>query len=80
MENIDNETVPTSEQHGATAARYEELKAKIAAMEPDFVRFYVNGNKAAGTRVRLAMQELKTLAQEIRTEVQNIKNEGKPAS
>ena len=80
MENIDNETVPTSEHGHATAPRYEELKAKIAAMEADFIRFYVNGNKAAGTRVRLAMQELKTFAQEIRTEVQTIKNEGKPQS
>ncbi len=75
MENIDNDTATSTESHGSTAPRYEELKAKIAAMEGDFVRFYVNGNKAAGTRVRLAMQELKTLAQEIRTEVQNIKNE-----
>jgi len=56
-------------------ARYEELKQKVAEMEQDFVRFFVHGNKAAGTRVRNAMQELKVLAQAIRTEVQNIKNE-----
>lgn len=79
MENIDNDTT-TAESSRATAARYEELKTKIAGMEKDFVQFYVNGNKAAGTRVRLAMQELKTLAQEIRTEVQTIKNDGAKAS
>lgn len=62
-----------------TAPRYEELKKMVAAMEADFVRFYLQGNKAAGTRVRGAMQELKTFAQTVRTEVQAIKNEGKPA-
>jgi hypothetical protein len=62
-----------------TVARYEELKQKVAAMEADFVRFFLHGNKAAGTRVRNAMQDLKTFAQAVRTEVQTIKNEGKPA-
>jgi len=61
-------------------ARYEELKQKVAAMEQDFIRFFIQGNKAAGTRVRNAMQELKVLAQTIRTEVQNIKNEEKKPS
>ena len=32
------------------------------------------GNQAAGTRVRKGMQDLKNLAQEIRVEVQDIKN------
>ena len=49
-------------------------------MAADFQKFYQDGNKAAGTRVRLAMQELKTFAQNVRNEVQSIKNEGKPAS
>lgn len=60
-----------------TVERYEELKRKVAAMEDDFVRFYQQGNKAAGTRVRNAMQDLKTFAQAVRTEVQAMKNEGK---
>ncbi|WP_420490433.1 hypothetical protein [Mucilaginibacter jinjuensis] len=37
----------------------------------------MKGNKAAGTRVRNAMQQLKTLAQEIRTEVTDKKSESK---
>jgi hypothetical protein len=45
-------------------------------LEADFEKFYGKGNKAAGTRVRKGMQDLKVLAQEIRTEVQNSKNEG----
>ncbi|KAB2888684.1 MAG: histone H1 [Kofleriaceae bacterium] len=59
-------------------SRFEELKALVAAAEADFNKFYNEGNKAAGTRVRAAMQELKNFAQTIRTEVQTIKNEGKP--
>ena len=57
--------------------RYQELQALVAGMAGDFEKFYKEGNKAAGTRVRLAMQELKNFAQTIRTEVQAIKNEGK---
>ena len=64
----------------AQVARYTELQALIAGMASDFEKFYKDGNKAAGTRVRLAMQELKTFAQTVRNEVQSIKNEGKPAS
>ena len=56
--------------------RFEELKGIVAGLEGDFDKFYVKGNKAAGTRVRKGMQDLKNLAQEIRTEVTNMKNEG----
>ncbi len=52
-----------------------ELKAMVAAMEADFIKFYNDGNKAAGTRVRGAMQDLKNFAQTVRTEVQAKKNE-----
>jgi len=38
-------------------------------MEQDFRKFFDQGNKAAGTRVRQAMQELKSFAQNVRTEV-----------
>ncbi len=54
--------------------RFEELKAMVEAMETDFQKFYEKGNKAAGTRVRKAMLELKNKAQEIRVEVQALKN------
>lgn len=79
------ETNRTTEQTETTAAapgaipRFVELQQLVAGMQNDFEKFYRDGNKAAGTRVRNAMQELKTLAQSIRTEVQAIKNEGKPA-
>lgn len=60
--------------------RYDQLKALVANAEADFTKFYGEGNKAAGTRVRAVMQELKNFAQTVRTEVQSIKNEGKAPS
>ncbi len=47
---------------------YEKLKAIIAAVEDD-VRKTAGGNKAAGTRVRKTMQDVKAAAQELRTKV-----------
>lgn len=55
---------------------YKELLDLINSLEDDFIKFYDKGNNAAGTRVRKGMQELKNLAQEIRVEVQNKKNNG----
>ena len=56
--------------------RFEQLKSMIESLEADFEKFYDKGNNAAGTRVRKGMQEMKNLAQEIRLEVQDIKNKG----
>ena len=75
-----NENIQTNEPTTSSVARYTELQALVAGMAADFQKFYVDGNKAAGTRVRLAMQELKTFAQTVRNEVQSIKNGGKDAA
>ena len=76
-----NNNIENSENSApAQVARFTELQALVAGMAADFEKFYKDGNKAAGTRVRLAMQELKTFAQTVRNEVQAIKNEGKPAA
>ncbi len=56
--------------------RFEQLKDLVMSMEDDFDKFYDKKNQAAGTRVRKGMQEMKNLAQEIRIEVQNMKNAG----
>ena len=58
-------------------SRFSEVKDLIMSLESDFEKFYDKGNQAAGTRVRGGLQQLKTLAQEIRTEVQNKKNAAK---
>lgn len=54
--------------------RFEQIRDLIMGLEGDFEKFYDKKNQAAGTRVRKGMQELKNLAQEIRLEVQDIKN------
>ena len=53
---------------------YSKLASLVEGLEEDFAAFYEKGNKAAGTRVRKAMQELKGLAQDIRVDVQEKKN------
>lgn len=56
-------------------SRFADLKGFVDGMEDDFSKFYEKGNKAAGTRVRKAMQDIKSMAQDIRVEVQNMKND-----
>lgn len=47
---------------------YEQLKNLINAVEDD-IRKAAGGNKAAGTRVRKQMQDVKNAAQELRKQV-----------
>ena len=54
--------------------RFEQIRDLVMSLEGDFDKFYDKKNQAAGTRVRKGMQDMKTLAQEIRSEVQNQKN------
>ncbi|MCD0488421.1 histone H1 [Pedobacter sp. MC2016-14] len=54
--------------------KFKELKELVAAAEADFTAFYTKGNKAAGTRVRGVMQQAKTIAQDIRTEISEKKS------
>lgn len=48
---------------------FTKLKELVTATEADATAFYEKGNKAAGTRLRKALQEIKVLAQEGRNEV-----------
>ena len=56
---------------------YDKLKEMVSELEQDFSEFYGKGNKAAGRRIRKAMQEMKGLAQDIRVDVQTRINAGK---
>ncbi|MFO7798567.1 histone H1 [Rhodohalobacter sp.] len=58
-------------------SRIEQVKNMIAELEDDMNKFYEKGNKAAGTRARKQLQELKKVSQEIRLEIQDMKNSGK---
>ena len=52
---------------------FDELQDVINDCQTDVTKF-VDGNNSAGTRVRKAMQTVKSLAQEVRIEVQDQKN------
>ncbi|MDZ7757077.1 histone H1 [Rhodohalobacter sp.] len=58
-------------------SRIEQVKNMIAELEDDMNKFYEKGNKAAGTRARKQLQDLKKVSQEIRLEIQDMKNSGK---
>lgn len=57
-------------------SRINQIKELMTELEEDLVKFYEKGNKAAGTRARKQLQDLKKLAQETRLEIQDIKNQG----
>ncbi|MDB5110280.1 MAG: histone [Mucilaginibacter sp.] len=57
--------------------RFNELKDLVAKAEQEAASFYEKGNKAAGTRLRNAMQQIKVAATDIRKEVTEKKNEAK---
>ena len=52
---------------------FDELQDAINDCQSDVTKF-VEGNNSAGTRVRKAMQTVKSLAQDVRKEVQDQKN------
>jgi hypothetical protein len=50
-----------------------EIDGKKFDLKEDFEKFFIRGNKTAGTRMRKVMQELKKMAQEVRDDVQEYK-------
>ncbi len=54
-----------------TLAQMQEVLDEVQA---DAIKFFENGNKAAGTRVRKAMQTIKGLAQDVRVGVSAANN------
>ena len=52
---------------------FDDLQNAINDCQTDVTKF-VEGNNSAGTRVRKAMQVVKQLAQDVRVEVQDQKN------
>jgi hypothetical protein len=57
---------------------FETLKQMVAEAEGD-VQKAEGGNKAAGTRVRKKMQEIKAAAQDVRKKILEGREEGEPA-
>ena len=49
--------------------KFTELETLSASMKDDITKFYEKSNKAAGVRVRKALQEVKALSQAIRVDI-----------
>ncbi|MDX2200096.1 MAG: histone H1 [Phycisphaerae bacterium] len=56
---------------------YAQLKKLVEEIGDDVFKA-VGGNKAAGTRVRKSMQDIKNLAQEIRKKVLDLREDETP--
>ncbi len=56
---------------------YERLKALVIQAEDD-VKKAEGGNKAAGTRARQLMQDIKNAAQEVREKILDLRDAEKP--
>tara|TARA_R100000329_G_scaffold83614_2_gene70987 strand:+ start:580 stop:774 length:195 start_codon:yes stop_codon:yes gene_type:complete len=52
---------------------FDRLQDTVNDCQSDVTKF-IEGNNSAGTRVRKAMQAVKSVAQEVRVEVQDQKN------
>ncbi|SMO43776.1 histone H1 [Gracilimonas mengyeensis] len=55
-------------------SRMDDINNVIEELQVDMNKFYEKGNKAAGTRARKHLMNLKNLAHEIRQEIQAKKN------
>ena len=54
---------------------FNEIVTVVEEAEKDAIKFYEGGNKAAGVRLRKAMQTIKGLAQDLRLDVNNTRSE-----
>jgi len=57
-----------------TPTTLSEMINLLESVKTDYDKFYGDGNASAGTRIRKAMQEVKSTAQEVRLHVQATKN------
>ena len=55
--------------------KIEKLEELVRQAREEAEKFYNKENKAAGTRLRKHMQDLKNIAQEVRNEVTEKKNQ-----
>lgn len=51
-----------------------EIDGKRFNLKEDFDKFFIKGNRTAGTRIRKVMQEIKKISQEVRNDVQDYKD------
>lgn len=58
----------------STPTTLDEMITLLESVKTDYNKFYGEGNASAGSRVRKAMQQVKTSAQDVRVHVQATKN------
>jgi len=57
-----------------TPSTLDEMINLLESVKTDYNKFYDEGNASAGSRIRKAMQQVKTNAQDVRVHVQSTKN------
>ena len=53
--------------------KVNEIKAMLDAMGKDLEKFYAKGQNSAGTRLRKSLNEVRKKCQEMRNEIQSIR-------
>ncbi|MEQ9095750.1 MAG: hypothetical protein RIE32_05750 [Phycisphaerales bacterium] len=66
--------IPGTTWETRSMQQYEQMKQILDSIAEDMDKVKA-GNKAAGTRVRTAMQDIKNLAQELRKEVLELRKQ-----
>ncbi|MCB9496817.1 MAG: histone H1 [Fibrobacteria bacterium] len=56
-------------------AKIDELRGLIDSLRTEYEKFDAKGNAVAGTRSRKILQDIKTIAQDLRTSIQERKRE-----
>lgn len=60
--------------NNSTPVTLDEMISLLESVRTDYSKFYDDGNASAGSRIRKAMQQVKTSAQDVRVHVQATKN------
>lgn len=68
----ENKNVTVSELNSQLKSSWEKVQSTLAQIEEDMQKF-IKGNNVAGTRVRKGLQESKTIYQDMRICIQEIK-------
>ena len=55
-------------------SRMDEINGIVSELQTEMSKFYDKGNKAAGTRARKHLMDLKNLTHQVRQEIQEKKN------
>jgi hypothetical protein len=52
---------------------FAKIKEIVASIDEDIEKFYDNGNKSAGIRARVGLQDIKKIAQKIRLDISEVR-------